>query len=62
MQWYKISKFRDLVKKFTGGKFSINTSPLRVDHENSGKYKKVIVVGADKMSSIVDYSDRQTFP
>ena len=31
----------DLVKKFTGGKFSINTSPLRGDHENSGKYKKV---------------------
>ena len=30
-----------LVKKFTGGKFSINTSPLRGDHENSGKYKKV---------------------
>ena len=27
---------------------------------SSGKYKKVIVVGADKMSSIVDYSDRQT--
>ncbi len=26
----------------------------------SGKYKKVVVVGADKMSSIVDYSDRQT--
>ncbi len=26
----------------------------------SGTYKKVIVVGADKMSSIVDYSDRQT--
>lgn len=26
----------------------------------SGKYKKVIVVGADKMSSIVDYSDRTT--
>ncbi len=25
-----------------------------------GKYKKVVVVGADKMSSIVDYSDRQT--
>ena len=31
----------DMVKKFTGGKFSINTSPLRGDHENSGKYKKV---------------------
>ena len=31
----------DMVKKFTGGKFSINTSPLRGDHENSGKYKKI---------------------
>ena len=31
----------NMVKKFTGGKFSINTSPLRGDHENSGKYKKV---------------------
>lgn len=27
---------------------------------SSGIYKKVIVVGADKMSSIVDYTDRQT--
>ena len=26
----------------------------------SGRYKKVIVVGADKMSSIIDYSDRTT--
>ncbi|HRY32547.1 MAG TPA: beta-ketoacyl-ACP synthase III [Bacteroidales bacterium] len=26
----------------------------------SGKFKKVLVVGADKMSSIVDYTDRQT--
>ena len=31
----------DMVKKFTGGKFSINTSPLRGDHENSAKYKKI---------------------
>ena len=31
----------DMVKKFTGGKFSINTSPLRGDHENSAKYKRV---------------------
>ncbi len=31
----------DMVQKFTGGKFSINTSPLRGDHENSGKYKKL---------------------
>ena len=26
----------------------------------TGKYKKIVVVGADKMSSIVDYSDRTT--
>ena len=31
----------DMVKEFTGGKYSINTSPLRGDHENSAKYKKV---------------------
>ncbi|MFO7977204.1 MAG: beta-ketoacyl-ACP synthase III [Bacteroidales bacterium] len=29
-------------------------------HVESGRYKKVVVVGADKMSSIVDYTDRQT--
>ncbi len=28
----------------------------------TGKYKKVIVVGADKMSAIVDYTDRTTCP
>lgn len=28
----------------------------------SGQYKKVIVVGAEKMSSIVDYTDRSTCP
>ena len=28
----------------------------------SGRYKKIIVIGADKMSSIVDYQDRQTCP
>ena len=26
----------------------------------SGRYKKIIVIGADKMSSVVDYTDRQT--
>lgn len=26
----------------------------------TGKYKKVVVVGADKMSSIIDYTDRST--
>ncbi len=30
-----------MIKKFTGGKFSINTSPLRGDHSNSAKYKKL---------------------
>ncbi len=28
----------------------------------SGHYKKVIVIGADKMSSVVDYTDRATCP
>ena len=28
----------------------------------SGRYKKVIVIGADKMSSVTDYTDRQTCP
>ena len=31
----------DMVKKYTGGKFSINTSPLRGDNENSAKYKRI---------------------
>ena len=26
----------------------------------SGRYKKIIVIGADKMSSLIDYTDRQT--
>ncbi len=29
-------------------------------HVESGRYKKVVLVGSDKMSSIVDYTDRQT--
>jgi len=28
----------------------------------SGRYRKIILIGADKMSSIVDYKDRQTCP
>ncbi|MBR0201694.1 MAG: ketoacyl-ACP synthase III [Bacteroidaceae bacterium] len=28
----------------------------------SGRYKKIVIVGADKMSSIIDYTDRQTCP
>ena len=30
------------------------------NYVESGRYKKVVVVGSDKMSSIVDYTDRQT--
>lgn len=30
-----------MIKKFTSGKFSILTSPLRGDHDNSAKWKKV---------------------
>ena len=30
-----------MVKEFTGGTYSINTSPLRGDNENSAKYKRV---------------------
>jgi 3-oxoacyl-[acyl-carrier-protein] synthase-3 len=28
----------------------------------SGRYKKIILIGADKMSSVTDYKDRQTCP
>ncbi len=28
----------------------------------SGRYKKIIIIGADKMSSVVDYKDRSTCP
>lgn len=31
-----------------------------VSYINSGRYKKVLLIGADKMSSIVDYKDRAT--
>lgn len=31
----------EMIKKFTGGQYSILTSPLRGDNENSGYYKKI---------------------
>jgi 3-oxoacyl-[acyl-carrier-protein] synthase-3 len=37
--------------------FALDTAAKFVE---TGKYKKVVVVGADKMSSIVDYTDRTT--
>jgi 3-oxoacyl-[acyl-carrier-protein] synthase-3 len=39
--------------------FALNTATKYVE---TGSYKKVIVVGVDKMSSITDYSDRSTCP
>ena len=41
----------------SGFLFSLSTASMYIE---SGAYKKVIVVGADKMSSIVDYEDRTT--
>lgn len=38
----------------------IYTLVTAANYVETGRYKKVVVVGADKMSSIVDYTDRQT--
>ena len=52
----------DMVKKFTGGKFSINTSPLRGDHENSAKYKKVwIANNIEQPDEIVVTGRKETY-
>ena len=52
----------DMVKTFTGGKFSINTSPLRGDHENSGKYKKVwITNNIETPAEIVVTGRKETY-
>jgi 3-oxoacyl-[acyl-carrier-protein] synthase-3 len=49
----------DLNAACSGFLFALQTG---VTYVESGRYKKVIVVGADKMSSITDYSDRTTCP
>ena len=49
----------DLNAACSGFLFALQTGAEFVE---SGRYKKVIVVGADKMSSITDYSDRTTCP
>ena len=41
----------------SGFLFALTTGAAFIE---SGRYKKIIVVGADKMSSIVDYTDRTT--
>jgi 3-oxoacyl-[acyl-carrier-protein] synthase III len=47
----------DLNAACSGFLYALTTGASFVE---SGRYKKVIVVGADKMSSIVDYTDRAT--
>jgi len=49
----------DLAAACSGFLFAVEAGTNLI---NSGRYKKVIVVGADKMSSIVDYTDRTTCP
>jgi 3-oxoacyl-[acyl-carrier-protein] synthase III len=47
----------DLQAACSGFLYGLTTGASFIE---SGRYKKVVVVGADKMSAIVDYSDRQT--
>ncbi len=47
----------DLAAACSGFLYALTTGATLIE---SGRYKKVVVVGADKMSSIVDYSDRAT--
>lgn len=47
----------DLLAACCGFLYSLTTGAALIE---SGRYEKVVVVGADKMSSIVDYSDRST--
>jgi 3-oxoacyl-[acyl-carrier-protein] synthase-3 len=47
----------DLNAACSGFIYALDTAARFVE---SGRYKKVVVVGADKMSSIVDYTDRTT--
>lgn len=47
----------DLSAACSGFLFAFQTGASLVE---SGAYKKVLVIGADKMSSIVDYTDRNT--
>lgn len=47
----------DLMAACSGFLYGLTTASKYIE---SGQYKKVVVVGADKMSSIIDYSDRTT--
>lgn len=47
----------DLQAACSGFLYALSTGSQFVE---TGKYKKVVIVGADKMSSIIDYTDRAT--
>ena len=47
----------DMSAACSGFVYALTTGAMYIE---SGRYKKVIVIGGDKMSSIVDYSDRTT--
>ncbi|NCP83525.1 MAG: ketoacyl-ACP synthase III [Bacteroidetes bacterium] len=47
----------DISAACSGFLFALSTGAQFIE---SGRYKKVLVIGADKMSSILDYSDRTT--
>ena len=47
----------DLSAACSGFLFALTTGASFIE---SGRYKKVIIVGADKMSAIIDYTDRNT--
>lgn len=47
----------DLMAACSGFLYGLTTGSQYIE---SGHYKKVVVVGADKMSSIIDYTDRTT--
>jgi 3-oxoacyl-[acyl-carrier-protein] synthase-3 len=49
----------DINAACSGFLFALQTGAAYVE---SGRYKKVIIVGADKMSSITDYTDRTICP
>ena len=47
----------DISAACSGFLYGLSTASAFIE---SGRYKKIILIGADKMSSIVDYSDRNT--
>lgn len=47
----------DILAACSGFVYALSTGAMMIE---SGRYKKVLVIGADKMSSIIDYTDRAT--